>query len=117
MTAHRLIRCDLTTLCRAVSARADDVELHAHQRGHRAWATWSSRLAHHDLRWTLQVERGANGVLVHLSARPSRGLLCHVGTGRLRTVTNLLSSRALAELARSLETTEAVDPLGHRTAA
>lgn len=102
MTSHRLIHCDLATLLSAVAVADEQVEVHRHQRGHRAWARWCGT-RHRGLTWTLQAERGANGVLAHLTAELTRASRVRPRLDPVRAALQPLAAFKLAELARQVE--------------
>jgi hypothetical protein len=102
MTSHRLIYCDLPTLLSAVAMADEWVEVHRHQRGHRAWARWRGTQLW-SLTWTLHAERGANGVLAHLTAEPTRGSWGRLRLDPVQATLHPLAAFKLAELARRAE--------------
>lgn len=117
VTSHRLIRCSSTDLLGHASDR------HAQQPtvsgpGERAvpgWrygedpppdkaTQWCSRLPDGSLiRWTLEVEPGANGVLAHLSAAATAGPVRRLPARVRRLALQAWVVRELSLLAQSVE--------------
>jgi hypothetical protein len=102
MTSHRLIHCDLSALLSAVAVVDEQVEVHRHQRGHRVWARWRGTQGR-GLTWTLHAERGANGVLAHLTAELTHASWIRLRLDPMRAALQPIAAFKLAGLARQVE--------------
>ena len=117
MTGHRLIRCEPSQLVRHACAvhgtRADGTDAPG-SRGLKRWryaeppagasTGWRTRLPDGSvLGWCLEVERGANGALAHLTVAPVEGRLTLLPETVQRLALIPFTERELTVLARAVE--------------
>lgn len=108
MPCHRLIPCDLDHALSAAVARHAQLSVHAHRVGRSARLGWWSRLAANTISWTLEIDQGATGVLVHLTAEPVSGPLLRLSWRARAVLLRPFSVHELTELARMVSVNDQV---------